>query len=110
MLSQQPVHRPKPDSYPRHPSPPPQAVIGISELVKRRSVDPSSFDPLCQTLSRLIASQDRLVVAYAARSIKLLLLDDSLRPQATAAGVPSALASAFVARESDVECMREVLG
>lgn len=85
-------------------------MIGISELVKRRPVDSSSFGPLCHTLSRLIASEDRLVTAYAARSIKLLVLDDALRPQATAAGVPSALASAFVARESDLECMREILG
>lgn len=89
-----------------------QAVIciGISELVKRRRVDTPSFDPLYHTLSRLLASQDRLVAAYAARSIKLLVLDDSSRPKATAAGVPSALASAFMARESDLECMREILG
>eukprot|EP00752_Nemacystus_decipiens_P010599 g9439.t1 len=87
-----------------------EAVIGISELVKRGQVDSSSFGPLCHTLSRLIASEDRLVTAYAARSIKLLVLDDALRPQAPSAGVPSALAAAFIALESDLECMREILG
>lgn len=38
-----------------------------------------------------MASGGRLVVAYTARIIKLLIRDDSLRLQATVAGVPIAL-------------------
>lgn len=57
-----------------------------------------------------MTSEHQLIAAYAVRSIKLLVLNDSLRSQVTEAGVPSALASAFIARESDLECMREILG
>ncbi|CAN0356250.1 unnamed protein product, partial [Scytosiphon promiscuus] len=66
--------------------------------------------PLCHTLSRLAASQHRAVVAYAARGIKLLVLDDALRPQATVAGIPSVLAAALREWEDDAPCLREILG
>ena len=78
--------------------------------MQRRSVDLSSFGPLCHTLSRLVASEHRPVVAYAARSIKVLVLDDVLRPQATRAGIPSVLAAALMRWRGDMECLREILG
>lgn len=87
-----------------------QAVMGISEVVRRRSVDLPSFGPLCHILTRLVASDHQPVVAYAARSIKLLVLDDTLRPEATRAGIPSVLAAALIRRQGDTACLREVLG
>ncbi|CBN78350.1 expressed unknown protein [Ectocarpus siliculosus] len=87
-----------------------QAAMGISTMVKRVRIEPSSFGPLCHTLSRLVASEHQAVVAYAARSIKILVLDDALRPQAAAAGIPSVLATALKVREGDTACLREILG
>lgn len=60
---------------------------------------------------RLVAAYaNRSINAYANRSINLLVLDGSLRPYATAVGLPDALASALHAQGSDLECMREILG
>ena len=88
-----------------------QAVVGISKMIERNQpVNSSSFGPLCHTLSRLAASDQRAVVAYAARGIKLLVLDDALRPQANVAGIPSVLAAALREWEDDTPCVREVLG
>lgn len=84
--------------------------MGISKLIEQRPVDASAFGPLCHTLSRLAASEQRAVVAYAARGIKLLVLDDGWRPQATVAGIPSVLAAALREWEDDAPCLREVLG
>lgn len=84
--------------------------MGISGLIERRPVSAPSFGPLCHTLSRLAASDQRAVVAYAARGIKLLVLNDSLRPQATVAGIPSVLTVALREWEDDGPCLREVLG
>ncbi|CAM9780187.1 unnamed protein product, partial [Ectocarpus sp. 8 AP-2014] len=87
-----------------------QAVMGISKMIERQPADASSFGPLCHTLSRLAASEHRAVVAYAARGIKLLVLNDALRPQATVAGIPSVLAAALREWEDDAPCLREILG
>eukprot|EP00903_Cladosiphon_okamuranus_P009429 g8991.t2 len=83
---------------------------GISELVQRRSVDLSSFAPLCHILTRLVASDHQPIVAYAARSVRFLVLDDTLRPQAARAGVSSVLAAALIRRQGDTACLREMLG
>ena len=87
-----------------------QAVMGISKMIERRRFEASLFAPLCHTLSRLVVSEQRTVVAYAARGIKLLVLDDALRPQATVAGIPSVLAAALGEWEDDAPCLREILG
>lgn len=79
-------------------------------MIERHPADASSFGPLCHTLSRLAASEHRAVVAYAARGIKLLVLDDTLRSQATVAGIPSVLAAALREWEDDAPCLREILG
>lgn len=84
--------------------------MGISKLIERHSVSASSFGPLCHTLSRLAASEQRAVVAYATRGIKLLLLEDALRPQASVAGIPSVLGTALKEWEDDTPCVREILG
>lgn len=84
--------------------------MGISKVIERRPVGAASFGPLCHTLSRLAASEQRAVVAYAARGIKMLVLDDALRPQATVAGIPSVLTAALREWEDDGPCLREVLG
>ncbi|CAM9707104.1 unnamed protein product [Ectocarpus sp. 13 AM-2016] len=87
-----------------------QAAMGISTVVKRVRIEPYSFGPLCHTLSRLLASEHQAVVAYSARSIKILVVDDALRQQAAAARIPSVLATALKVREGDTACLREILG
>lgn len=82
----------------------------ISKLVERRSVDLSSFGTLCPILTRLVASEHQPIVVYAARSIRFLVLDDTLRPQATRAGIPFALAAALIRWRGDTECLKEMLG
>eukprot|EP00903_Cladosiphon_okamuranus_P015731 g14519.t1 len=87
-----------------------EAIMDISKVVERRSVDLSSFDLLCQILTRVVASQHQPVVEYAARSLKFLVLDDARRPQAAMAGILSVLAAALVKWQGDTECLREVVG
>ena len=58
-------------------------------------MDAYSFGPLCHTLSRLAASDQRAAVAYASCGIKMLMLDDTLRSQAMVAGISSVLAVAL---------------
>ena len=87
-----------------------QAVMGISEVVQRRSVDSSSLGPLCHILTRLVASEHQAMVAYAARSVKILVLDDALRPQVARAGIPSVLVTALGRWQGDIGCLRELLG
>ena len=89
---------------------PEQVVKAISKVVKQRKVDSSSFGPLCHLLKRLVASDHKTVAVYAARSLKLLVLDDALRPQATRAGVTRALVESLEKHQGDTACMREVLG
>lgn len=84
--------------------------MGISMLIEKQPVDASSFGPLCHTLSSLVASDKREVVAYAARGISLMVLDDSWRPQATVAGIPNVLAVALRKWKYDASCLREILG
>lgn len=73
-------------------------------------MDASSSGPLFHTLSQLATSDRHDVVTYASRGIKLLVLDDTLRPQTTVAGIPSVLALVLREWEDDAVCLREVLG
>lgn len=88
----------------------PQAVTEISKLLERGRVSKASFGPLSHTLTRLVQSEERVVVAYATRSLKLLALDESLAEQAAVAGVPQALVQALHRWEEDAPCLREILG
>lgn len=87
-----------------------QAVMGISEVLRRRSVDLSSLGPLCHILARLVASEHEAVVGYAARSLSFLVLDDDLRPLVARAGIPSVLATALERWKGEYACLREILG
>ena len=48
------------------------------------------------------------MASYAARAMKMLLLDDALRPQA-ATLVPKVLCSAIIYWEDEILCLRELL-
>ncbi|CAM9467406.1 unnamed protein product [Ectocarpus sp. 4 AP-2014] len=87
-----------------------KAVMGISEVLRRRSVDLSSLGPLCHIVARLVASEHEAVVGYAARSLSFLVLDDALRPLVARAGIPSVLATALKRWKGEDACLREVLG
>ncbi len=50
------------------------------------------------------------VSSYAARALKILILDDALRPQAITAGVPAVVCSTIKQWEDEVLCLRELLG
>ena len=52
------------------------------------------------------------VACYASRALKLLLLDDALRPQVNTASVPTVVCNAIKQwdAEGEVMCLRELLG
>ncbi|CAM9437859.1 unnamed protein product [Choristocarpus tenellus] len=78
-------------------------------MVQGNVVPPASFGPMSHALCRLAAGEHRTVVSYAARGIKNLVLDDSLRAQAALAGIPAVLVEALRNWEEEVPCLREVL-
>jgi hypothetical protein len=53
--------------------------------------------------------QNPTVVFYAARAVKVLLLDDALRGQAVMVGIPRVLVQAVDVWEEEVPCLREIL-
>ena len=54
----------------------------MAHLVEGASVFPAvSFGPISHALCKLVPSTNRTVASYSARAMKLLLLDDALRPQ-----------------------------
>jgi hypothetical protein len=58
-----------------------QAAFELSKLVQATRFPASSFGALAHALSRLIPSSHRNIACYAARAVKRLVVDDSLRPQ-----------------------------
>lgn len=48
--------------------------------------------------------------SYAARALKILILDDALRPQTIVAGVPAVVCNAIKQWEDEILCLRELLG
>lgn len=87
-----------------------RAAIELSNLVEGNVFPAVSFGPLAHALCRLIPSTDRTVTSYSARALKILLLDDALRPQAGAAGVPTVVCTAIKQWEDEVLCLRQLLG
>ena len=69
-----------------------------------------SFGPLAHALCRLIPSSNRTVASYSARALKILILDDALRPQTIVAGVPAVVCAAVKQWEDEILCLRELLG
>jgi len=88
-----------------------RAALKLSELLQEfidgdgelLALSGPVLGPLCHALSKLMQSHDRTVVKYAARSIKPMIRDDSLRGPACASG----LARAISARGTDAEVIRD---
>jgi hypothetical protein len=69
-------------SYSTNPEDQQRAAIDMAHLVEGASVFPAvSFGPISHALCKLVPSTNRTVASYSARAMKLLLLDDALRPQ-----------------------------
>jgi hypothetical protein len=97
-------------SYSESPEEQQRAAVDLARLVETTSFPAVSFGPLAHALCRLVPSTNRTVASYSARALKLLLLDDSLRPQAGSAGVPAIVCSAIKQWEDEILCLRELLG
>ena len=67
------------------------------------------FGALAHALSRLIASEDAMVSAYAARSVKMMCTNAKLREDAVGAGMVLVLVAAATRWAEEVGCLREVL-
>ena len=74
-------------SYSTNPEDQQRAAIDMAHLVEGSSVFPAvSFGPISHALCKLVPSTNRTVASYSARAMKLLLLDDALRPQVSKSG------------------------
>ncbi len=87
-----------------------QAAMELAALVERSPLPALSFAPVAHALCRLLPNQSRATVLFAARAAKLLVLDDALRAQTLAVGLPRVLALTVRAWEEEVVCLRELLG
>jgi len=86
------------------------AARDLAKLVEGVSFPSVSFGPLAHALCRLVSSSNLDVATYAARAIKLLILDDALRPQANLAGVVVVICDAVKQWEDEAKCLTELLG
>lgn len=87
-----------------------RAAVDLARLTEGSVFPAVSFGPLAHALCRLVPSSNRTVVSYASKAVKLLILDDALRPQAVAVGVPAIVCSALAAWKDEPLCARELLG
>lgn len=98
-------------SYSTNPQDQQKAAVDLAQLVDGTAVFPAvSFGPLAHALCRLVPSSNRTVTSYSAKALKLLILDDALRPQALVAGVPAVVCGAIKQWEDEILCLRELLG
>ena len=97
-------------SYSESPEDQQRAAVDLARLVEGAVFPAVSFGPLAHALCRLVPSSNRTVASYSARALKLLLLDDALRPQAGSAGVPAIVCSAIKQWDEEPLCLRELLG
>mmetsp|Transcript_6725 Transcript_6725/g.8338 ORF Transcript_6725/g.8338 Transcript_6725/m.8338 type:complete len:338 (-) Transcript_6725:701-1714(-) len=87
-----------------------KAALELSKLVEGTVFPAVSFGPLAHALCRLVPSEQQSVAYHSARAVKTLILDDALRPQAVAVGIPKVLVDALRRWSSDQQCVRELLG
>lgn len=87
-----------------------KAAMDLAKLVDGTVFPAVSFGPLAHALCRLVPSTSRTVATYSARALKILILDDALRPQANVAGVPAVVCGAVKQWEDEILCLRELLG
>lgn len=97
-------------SYSEDPEQQQRAAVDLARLVEGTVFPAVSFGPLAHALCRLLPSQNRTVACYSAKAIKMLILDDALRPQAVVAGVPAIVCAAIKQWQDEVLCLRELLG
>eukprot|EP00596_Hydrurales_sp_CCMP1899_P000893 CAMPEP_0119043022 /NCGR_PEP_ID=MMETSP1177-20130426/16353_1 /TAXON_ID=2985 /ORGANISM="Ochromonas sp, Strain CCMP1899" /LENGTH=300 /DNA_ID=CAMNT_0007010187 /DNA_START=188 /DNA_END=1087 /DNA_ORIENTATION=- len=98
-------------SYSENPEDQQKAAVDLARLVESTVIFPAvSFGPLAHALCRLIPNKNRTVASYSAKALKLLILDDALRPQAVVAGVPAVVCAAIKQWEDELLCLRELLG
>eukprot|EP01038_Epipyxis_sp_PR26KG_P011343 gene11343-15208_t len=97
-------------SYSDNPEEQQRAAVDLAKLVDGTVFPAVSFGPLAHALCRLVPSSNRTVASYSARALKILILDDALRPQAIVAGVPAVVCGAVKQWEDEVLCLRELLG
>lgn len=97
-------------SYSENPSDQEKAAVELAKLVDGAVFPAVSFGPLAHALCRLVPSSNRTVSSYSSRALKILILDDALRPQALVAGVPAIVCGAIKQWEEEVLCLRELLG
>jgi len=86
------------------------AARDLAKLVEGVTFPSVSFGPLAHALCRLVSSSNLDVTTHAARAIKLLILDDALRPQANVAGVVVVICDAVKQWEDEAKCLTELLG
>jgi hypothetical protein len=86
------------------------AAIELSKLVEDTIFPAVSFGPLVHALCKLVPNTNRTTSSFAARAVKMLILDDALRPQAIIAGVPQVICGTIKYWDDDVTCLRELLG
>ena len=98
-------------SYSENPEEQQKAAVDLARLVEGTVIFPAvSFGPLAHALCRLIPNKNRTVASYSAKALKLLILDDALRPQTVVAGVPAVICAAIKQWEDELLCLRELLG
>jgi hypothetical protein len=97
-------------SYSESPEDQQKAAMDLAKLVDGTVFPAVSFGPLAHALCRLVPSSNRTVAIYSARALKMLILDDALRPQAIVAGVPAVVCGAIKQWEDEILCLRELLG
>jgi len=97
-------------SYSESPEDQQRAAVDLARFAEGTVFPAVSFGPLTHALCRLVPSSNRTVASYSARALKLLLLDDALRPQASSAGVPGIVCSAIKQWDEEPLCLRELLG
>jgi hypothetical protein len=85
-----------------------KAAIDLARIVDGTVFPAVSFGPLAHALCKLIASTDRVVASNSAKALKILILDDALRPHVS--GVPAVVCGAIKFWEDDIHCLRELLG
>lgn len=97
-------------SYSENPTDQQNAAVELSKLVDGTVFPAVSFGPLAHALCRLLPSSNRSVACNSARALKILILDDALRPQAIVAGVPAVVCGTIKQWEDEILCLRELLG
>jgi hypothetical protein len=89
-------------AYSENPDDQQKAAIDLSKMVEGTVFPAFSFGPLSHALCKLIPSRNRTVSSYATRALKILILDDALRPQVIVAGVPAIVCTALRQWEDEV--------